>query len=174
MGDLGEVGEEGDLGEVGEEGDLGEAGEEGDLGEGEVGAVEELREVSGIYTVSSETFEGYIFCKSEFRDKSFVDCQSGVWALLHGNLRIKVSRNAKFTRQSSAVRYIQCHVYAYMTLKFVLCVCGAGGHGDDRNPTSRLFVKLSYDTEKETLHDMFPNATDVYLPRDRETGEKRG
>ena len=49
-----------------------------------------------------------------------------------------------------------------------------GGRGNDRAPTSRLFVKLSYDTEKETLEEMFQNATDVYLPRDRETGEKRG
>ena len=53
----------------------------------------------------------------------------------------------------------------------LMCV---GGRGDDRTPTSRLFVKLSYDTERETLQDLFPNATDVFLPRDRETGEKRG
>ena len=50
----------------------------------------------------------------------------------------------------------------------------SGGRDDDRTPTSRLFVKLSYDTERESLQELFPNATDVFLPRDRETGEKRG
>ena len=49
-----------------------------------------------------------------------------------------------------------------------------GGRGDSRAPSNRLFVKLSYETEKETLEEMFPNATDIFLPRDRETGEKRG
>ena len=50
----------------------------------------------------------------------------------------------------------------------------AGCRGDDQTLTSRLFVKLSYDTERESLQELFPNATDVFLPRDRETGEKRG
>ena len=35
-------------------------------------------------------------------------------------------------------------------------------------------MKLSYDTEQGSLQELFPNATDVFLPRDRETGEKRG
>ena len=55
-----------------------------------------------------------------------------------------------------------------------LLLLHTGGRGDDHTPTSRLFVKVSYDTEKDTLQDMFPNATDVFLPIDRDTGEKRG
>ena len=55
-----------------------------------------------------------------------------------------------------------------------MCAAPLAGGRDDRTPSSRLFVKLSYDTERETLEEMFPNATDVFLPRDRETGEKRG
>ena len=50
----------------------------------------------------------------------------------------------------------------------------SGSRGDNRTPTSHLFVKLSYDTEKESLQELFPNATDIFLPRHRETGEKRG
>lgn len=63
---------------------------------------------------------------------------------------------------------VQCYVRGQVVS------VGAGGRGDSHAPSSRLFVKLSYDTERETLEEMFPNATDVFLPRDRETGEKRG
>lgn len=38
-----------------------------------------------------------------------------------------------------------------------------------------LFIRnLSYETEPHTLENLFPEATDVYLPKDRDTGERRG
>ena len=50
----------------------------------------------------------------------------------------------------------------------------SGGRGAPRTPTNRLFVKLSYETERETLESIFTDANDVYLPKDRDTGEQRG
>ncbi len=51
---------------------------------------------------------------------------------------------------------------------------GRGG-GPSPGPTNKLFVRnLWRETEKETLQEIFPEANDVYLPKDRETGEKRG
>ena len=52
---------------------------------------------------------------------------------------------------------------------------GRGGGGGGRAPTNKLFVaNLSTDTEPYTLEEIFTGANDVYLPKDRETGEKRG
>ena len=51
------------------------------------------------------------------------------------------------------------------------------GVGRDSNPgpNNKLFVtNLSYDTEVSSLQEMFCDATDVYLPKNKETGEKRG
>ena len=42
--------------------------------------------------------------------------------------------------------------------------------GKDR---AKLYVKLSSTTEEETVQDLFPEAVDVYLPRDGD-GERRG
>jgi len=33
---------------------------------------------------------------------------------------------------------------------------------------------LSYDTEPDSLQSVFHDAVDIYLPKDRETGERRG
>ena len=42
-------------------------------------------------------------------------------------------------------------------------------------PTNKLFVvNISTDTEPYTLEELFTGANDVYLPKDRETGERRG
>ena len=51
---------------------------------------------------------------------------------------------------------------------------GRGG-GPSPGPTNKLFVRnLWRETEKETLQEIFPEANDVYLPKDRENwGEKR-
>ena len=52
-----------------------------------------------------------------------------------------------------------------------------GNRGSDDNgaPSKKLFIRnLSYDTDKESLQAVFKDATDVFLPKDRETGETRG
>lgn len=54
---------------------------------------------------------------------------------------------------------------------------GGGGGGGGRNPPPNkvLFVRnLSYDTDSRALQDVFYDAVDIYLPKDRETGERRG
>lgn len=52
---------------------------------------------------------------------------------------------------------------------------GRGGGGKSPGPSNKLFVNnLNYETEVSTLHEMFPEANDVYLPKNRETGERRG
>lgn len=53
---------------------------------------------------------------------------------------------------------------------------GRGGGGNrDRAPNSSLMVfNLSFGTESYSLQDVFTESNDVYLPKDRETGEKRG
>ena len=52
---------------------------------------------------------------------------------------------------------------------------GRGGGGASPGPTNKLFINnLCYDTEVYTLQELFLEANDVYLPKDRETGEKRG
>lgn len=55
-----------------------------------------------------------------------------------------------------------------------------GGRGGGRNrdavpPTNRLMVfNLSYSTEPYAIEKKFKGCNDVYLPKDRESGEKRG
>ena len=52
---------------------------------------------------------------------------------------------------------------------------GGGGGEGSHAPSKVLFVRnLSYDTEPAALQEVFQNATDVFLPRDRDTGERRG
>lgn len=55
------------------------------------------------------------------------------------------------------------------------CCLGSGRGGASPGPTNKLFISnLSYDTEVDSLQELFSNANDVYLPKNRETGEKRG
>ena len=55
------------------------------------------------------------------------------------------------------------------------CSAGRGGGGGSTGPTNKLFVNnLCYDTEVYTLQEIFPEANDVFLPKDRESGKKRG
>ena len=59
----------------------------------------------------------------------------------------------------------------------LLCVAclGRGGSGPGPGPSNKLFISnLCYDTELNTLQEIFKEANDVYLPRNKETGEKRG
>ena len=54
---------------------------------------------------------------------------------------------------------------------------GVGFRGSDENgtPSKTLFVRnLSYSTDPGSLQAVFKDATDVFLPKDRETGEMRG
>lgn len=52
---------------------------------------------------------------------------------------------------------------------------GNRGSDDGGTPSKKLFIRnLSYDTDKESLQAVFKDATDVFLPKDRETGETRG
>ena len=52
---------------------------------------------------------------------------------------------------------------------------GGRGAGPSPGPTNKLFVRnLWLDTEPYTLEELFPEANDVYLPKDRETGKRRG
>lgn len=52
---------------------------------------------------------------------------------------------------------------------------GNRGSDDSGTPSKKLFIRnLSYDTDKESLQSVFKEATDVFLPKDRETGETRG
>ena len=52
---------------------------------------------------------------------------------------------------------------------------GRGRGGPDRPPSSTLMVfNLNFDTEPYTLEEIFKGCNDVYLPKNRETGEKRG
>ena len=52
---------------------------------------------------------------------------------------------------------------------------GNRGSDDSGTPSKKLFIRnLSYDTDKESLQAVFKDATDVFLPKDRETGETRG
>lgn len=52
---------------------------------------------------------------------------------------------------------------------------GGGGGGRSPAPSKVLFVRnLSYDTEPDSLQSVFHDAVDIYLPKDRETGERRG
>ena len=51
---------------------------------------------------------------------------------------------------------------------------GRGGRGAG-TPTNRLFVgNLCYDTEQNSLQDLFPEATDVFIPINRDTGKGKG
>ena len=55
-----------------------------------------------------------------------------------------------------------------------VCVLGGRG-GRNSTPSKNLMVfNLSYDTEPYTLQEIFEASNDVYLPKNRETGEKRG
>ena len=54
-----------------------------------------------------------------------------------------------------------------------------GGSRDDRGggnpPSKKVFIRnLSRDTDRYALEDVFPDATDIHLPKDRDTGETRG
>lgn len=50
-----------------------------------------------------------------------------------------------------------------------------GGARRDRPPNSSLMVfNLSADTEPWTLEEIFAGCNDVYLPKNKETGERRG
>lgn len=54
---------------------------------------------------------------------------------------------------------------------------GSGGRGGRAQvaPTNRLMVfGLSKETEPYSLEEVFTGCTDVYLPKDRDTGERRG
>ena len=52
---------------------------------------------------------------------------------------------------------------------------GNRGSDDNGTPSKKLFIRnLSYDTDRESLQSVFKEATDVFLPKDRETGETRG
>lgn len=51
---------------------------------------------------------------------------------------------------------------------------GGGASSGHRTPSNKLFIKLSAETEQATLESIFSGATDIYLPKDRETGEQRG
>ena len=60
----------------------------------------------------------------------------------------------------------------------LLCSCSTGGGSGsfDREPppTNKLFVKpLSPRTDRYALEDLFPEATEIILPKDRETGERK-
>ena len=49
------------------------------------------------------------------------------------------------------------------------------GSEENGKPSKTLFVRnLSYSTHPSSLQAVFKDATDVFLPRDRETGEMRG
>lgn len=55
------------------------------------------------------------------------------------------------------------------------CHVTGRGAGPSPGPTNKLFVRnLWRETEVSTLQEFFPEANDIYLPKDRETGEKRG
>ncbi len=52
---------------------------------------------------------------------------------------------------------------------------GGGRGGGERTPSKTLMAfNLSFDTEPYSLQEVFENANDVYLPKNKETGEKRG
>ena len=54
-------------------------------------------------------------------------------------------------------------------------ICPGRGGGPSPGPSNKLFVRnLWRETEVSTLQEYFPEANDIYLPKDRETGEKRG
>ena len=42
-------------------------------------------------------------------------------------------------------------------------------------PTNKLFIRnLCFDTEVSTLQELFPEASSIFLPKDKETGQRRG
>lgn len=53
---------------------------------------------------------------------------------------------------------------------------GRGGRGARNNTPSKTLMafNLSFNTESYTLQEIFEGSNDVYLPLNRETGEKRG
>ncbi|KAL5491992.1 hypothetical protein EMCRGX_G017375 [Ephydatia muelleri] len=52
---------------------------------------------------------------------------------------------------------------------------GGGGGGGDGTPSTKLFVRnLSYETDASSLEGIFTEANDIFLPKDKETGEPRG
>ncbi len=52
---------------------------------------------------------------------------------------------------------------------------GRGGRGGHGTPSKVLFVRnLSLETEPDSLQEVFTSATDIYLPKDKNTGERRG
>ena len=52
---------------------------------------------------------------------------------------------------------------------------GGRGGGGDGTPSKTLFVRnLNYETEPSSLQEIFADANDVFLPKDRETQERRG
>ena len=55
------------------------------------------------------------------------------------------------------------------------CFVGRGGGRGTGTPTNRLFVgNLCYDTEQSSLQELFPDATDVFIPMNRDTGKGKG
>ena len=52
---------------------------------------------------------------------------------------------------------------------------GRGGGRGAGTPSNRLFVgNLCYDTEQSSLQELFPDATDVFIPMNRDTGKGKG
>lgn len=52
---------------------------------------------------------------------------------------------------------------------------GRGSFGGPGTPSNRLFVgNLCYDTEQSSLQALFPEATDVFIPMNRDTGKGKG
>ena len=63
---------------------------------------------------------------------------------------------------------------AYSCTHFYMYVGRGGGRGAG-TPTNRLFVgNLCYDTEQSSLQELFPGATDVFIPMNRDTGKGKG
>lgn len=58
---------------------------------------------------------------------------------------------------------------------FTLHLLHTGGGEGDGTPSTKLFVRnLSYETDASSLEGIFTEANDIFLPKDKETGEPRG
>ena len=71
--------------------------------------------------------------------------------------------------------YVHVHGGCRLPFRWSVLSVGRGGGRGAGTPTNRLFVgNLCYDTEQSSLQELFPDATDVFIPMNRDTGKGKG
>jgi hypothetical protein len=80
----------------------------------------------------------------------------------------------KSSDYTNVIYLFTCSELDFSIVFHILCIVGRGGRGAG-TPTNRLFIgNLCYDTEQSSLQELFPGATDVFIPMNRDTGKGKG